>query len=281
MIRFSCPVCGHAIKAPDDAAGKTGKCKCGEQVRVPSPQSSVTVKKPSSPRPIPAPRSDPAALPELPEWLARDYPNARWSDTRQHEGDRGTSSNQLETANRPPSSAAVGEPLPQHPNPSPEHYTRAGTRSGAVGIPLSQHPDAATPRSPTPNCPLPTGEMILCYACRKPLADTAFTCPKCGATLTPEGREKGRQMKKQKQRFDLVVTLVISVPIFFCCFSGIISNSHNTGPSPGQRVPAGWDMDKLKRDADDVSRDPSKTIFIPKDGSQPFIVPNPFPDPGP
>ena len=31
-------------------------------------------------------------------------------------------------------------------------------------------------------------------------------------------------------------------------------------------------MEKLKRDADEVARDPTKTIFIPKDGSQPFTV---------
>jgi hypothetical protein len=60
-----------------------------------------------------------------------------------------------------------------------------------------------------------------------------------------------------------------------------MSNSHNSSPPPEQRIPAGWDMDKLKRDADEVARDPSKTIFIPKDGSQPRVVPNPFPDPGP
>lgn len=37
MIRFHCPSCGDSIKAPDDAAGKTGRCKCGELVRVPTP----------------------------------------------------------------------------------------------------------------------------------------------------------------------------------------------------------------------------------------------------
>ena len=37
MIRFPCPSCGEPIKAPDEAAGKAGKCKCGEVVRVPTP----------------------------------------------------------------------------------------------------------------------------------------------------------------------------------------------------------------------------------------------------
>lgn len=37
MIRFPCPLCGQSIKAPDDAVGKLGKCKCGELVRVPTP----------------------------------------------------------------------------------------------------------------------------------------------------------------------------------------------------------------------------------------------------
>jgi hypothetical protein len=36
-------------------------------------------------------------------------------------------------------------------------------------------------------------------------------------------------------------------------------------------------MDKVRHDAEEVAKDPSKTIFILKDGSQPIIVPNPDP----
>lgn len=39
MIRFPCPICGEIIKAPSDAIGKTGKCKCGERVRIPDADS--------------------------------------------------------------------------------------------------------------------------------------------------------------------------------------------------------------------------------------------------
>lgn len=37
MIRFPCPSCGDAITAPDEMAGKTGQCKCGECVCIPTP----------------------------------------------------------------------------------------------------------------------------------------------------------------------------------------------------------------------------------------------------
>ena len=35
MIRFNCPTCRKELSVPDSAAGKTGKCLCGERVRVP------------------------------------------------------------------------------------------------------------------------------------------------------------------------------------------------------------------------------------------------------
>jgi len=38
MIRFSCPTCNKKIKAAFEAAGKIGRCKCGERVRIPTPQ---------------------------------------------------------------------------------------------------------------------------------------------------------------------------------------------------------------------------------------------------
>jgi hypothetical protein len=36
-------------------------------------------------------------------------------------------------------------------------------------------------------------------------------------------------------------------------------------------------MDKLNDDVKDVVRDPTKTILVPFDGSQPRVVPNPYP----
>lgn len=37
MIRFPCPCSGRIVKATEESAGKTGKCKCGELLRIPSP----------------------------------------------------------------------------------------------------------------------------------------------------------------------------------------------------------------------------------------------------
>jgi hypothetical protein len=117
--------------------------------------------------------------------------------------------------------------------------------------------------------------MIPCYACRKQVADNAPTCPKCGAVQTPEGREKGRQIKKAANIITAVVVCVLAAPLLTCCLGGMFS-SRNPSPPPQQ----GWDMGKLRRDAGEVARDPSKTILIPNDGSQPRVVPNPFPSQG-
>ncbi len=35
MIRFACPKCGRTLSAPDECAGLTGKCKCGQPVTIP------------------------------------------------------------------------------------------------------------------------------------------------------------------------------------------------------------------------------------------------------
>jgi hypothetical protein len=40
MIRFTCPTCGKNLSAPDESAGKIGKCSCGERGRVPVPPPS-------------------------------------------------------------------------------------------------------------------------------------------------------------------------------------------------------------------------------------------------
>jgi hypothetical protein len=201
MIRFPCPTCGKTIKAPEEAAGKTGKCRCGGLVRVPTPN---------------------------PFDQAMEEQRSTKMDVAQAES---------------------------RPTPTP------------------------TPK-PAPAPPL--CEMIFCYACRKSVADNAPTCPKCGAVQTPEGREKGRQIKKQANTIVAVAVCVLALPVFMCCLSGMFSGSHSS-PQPEQRVPAGWDMEKLRRDAEKVARDPSRnyTVFIPKDGSQPIVIPHPKPLPDP
>lgn len=35
MIRIQCPTCGNSFSVPDEASGKVGKCRCGEQIRIP------------------------------------------------------------------------------------------------------------------------------------------------------------------------------------------------------------------------------------------------------
>ncbi len=42
MINFKCPVCGKGVTAPDSAAGKMGKCSCGERLRIPAAPTPAT-----------------------------------------------------------------------------------------------------------------------------------------------------------------------------------------------------------------------------------------------
>src|SRR5436309_106039 len=61
MIRVTCPACGKTLSAPDEKAGQTGKCACGERIRIPS---QLTTK------PIP---SMPAAISTAPETAASHF----------------------------------------------------------------------------------------------------------------------------------------------------------------------------------------------------------------
>jgi hypothetical protein len=65
-ISFSCPVCGHKLRANNDAAGKSARCKCGYTVYVPSPTNTLNPPPPAPPTAIPmavlAPKEQPAKL---------------------------------------------------------------------------------------------------------------------------------------------------------------------------------------------------------------------------
>ena len=56
MIHFACCQCGKEVRAPDDGAGRMGKCpSCGAKVQVPQAQESKSVVgQPPSPLPLPS-----------------------------------------------------------------------------------------------------------------------------------------------------------------------------------------------------------------------------------
>ncbi len=79
MIRMTCPSCGRTIQAPDEAAGRTGKCECGERVRINAKSPITQIRKelpPASSAASVADRSHPGFLRSLPfvrstiAWLA-------------------------------------------------------------------------------------------------------------------------------------------------------------------------------------------------------------------
>ena len=186
MIRFPCPNCGTTIEVSDNTAGKTGKCQCGERIRIPS-----------------------ASPPD--------------------------------------------EPWYQLPRPTP-----------------SPHDPPALPR---PMEREPRGELILCYVCKKQVANTALVCPHCGAVQTREGKARGARLNKMGKIVTAIIVTLLALPLFACCL-GVVIGGHSPKTDSADDPPR-WDMEKLKRDADEAAHDPNKTILIPSDGSQPVVVPNP------
>lgn len=140
-------------------------------------------------------------------------------------------------------------------------------------VPENPVPQQPAP-PPTPQKPLsvdPPGTLMLCYACKRDVANNAPTCPKCGAVQTPEGRERGRQLKRTYNYIAAsmcAAVLALMLFIYLLEFRG----SHSPTPPPN---PKPWDLNRLKRDVDRAVSEPGKTIFVPADGSQPLVVPDP------
>lgn len=151
----------------------------------------------------------------------------------------------------------------------PTLTSEAPTASPPPKPPITPEPG---PMVATPAPSSPAGEIILCYACRRKVADNAATCPKCGAVQSAAGREKGRKLKKQSDLFAGVGALVVLVPCFLCCLGTMFGGSRKSDSPP--KGPANWDMNRLKEDVRESVRDPNKTIIVPYDGSQPRLVPN-------
>jgi hypothetical protein len=53
MIKFSCPSCNKVYQAPENAAGKLGKCaQCGMQMTIPHPNQPIQAPPPLAPEPV-------------------------------------------------------------------------------------------------------------------------------------------------------------------------------------------------------------------------------------
>lgn len=63
-MKIKCPGCASLLQIPDSAAGKVVKCKCGKQLRAPSPKAAAPAAQPSAQTPAqPAPPSAAAPAP--------------------------------------------------------------------------------------------------------------------------------------------------------------------------------------------------------------------------
>lgn len=54
-IKFACPKCNKVLSVPDNMAGKSGKCKCGHQIKIPAAKSEGSGKKSKSSKTAPTP----------------------------------------------------------------------------------------------------------------------------------------------------------------------------------------------------------------------------------
>lgn len=120
----------------------------------------------------------------------------------------------------------------------------------ARGWPGSPSPSEQVP-SPRTQITSLRGEMIFCYVCRKQIADSAPTCPKCGAMQTAEGREKGRLLKKQANLLTTVVVCLLGLPIAACCLGGMFGGNHSNPPPR-------WDKEQFEQDVNEIVRDPQQ-----------------------
>ena len=116
------------------------------------------------------------------------------------------------------------------------------------------------------------------------IAENAVACPKCGAIQTPEGRLEGKRIAQQARILGFVALAMVTVPILIIALvftfgskspDQLRSSDDLSQPTNERPGPAGWDMDKLNRDAATVVNDPNKTMFVPLDGSQPKVVSKP------
>lgn len=220
MIRFPCPACSKINKTANEMAGKVGRCKCGERLRVPTPENTFT-------------------------------DSAAHADTK-------------------PPQPTVTIPHPAEVIP-PEWMQELIAHADVAFQP--QPPEVIIPNSPAtihpPSTPAKV-ELIPCSACLKRIADNSLSCPNCGAVQTFESRTRGRELKYRANVMSVVYVCIIALPILTCCLGGLFNKPSATNEKK-------WDMDKLNQDTLEVVRDPNKTILVPKDGSQPKVVQNPFP----
>jgi hypothetical protein len=165
--------------------------------------------------------------------------------------------------------------VPSSLSPTPPRGSPINTD---VPLPGSQ----ITPTEQPPNSLLPDwltcGDPIFpSGADKKQVAKEDSVRPGQAMPELPKGgtQEKHQRMQREKRGAIIGLSFGLSLLIFVCCL-GVMGGSQSSN-SPKRQLK--WDMHQLRRDADRVGEDPTKTIFIPSDGSQPIVVPNPYPPP--
>jgi len=279
MAKTSCPACRQSYDVPSEVFGRGTRCKrCGEKFRIARsthPPASFPEAKPGPGERKHAHRDRPSVTPVGMSEI--DLDDLLWEkivvDTESYGCFREPPHG--ETASSIPSVDLV-------PNAVPLSLRNRASGASSCSTGGAEDPSRIEPTYSTSD---PDDRTILCYVCKKPVAEHQ-TCPHCSALQTWEGRNNRHTLDSGKLFGELgkaLIGFVVCLPFLICTgictgvFTAGRSNVASPLPSPPPRGPAGWDREQLERDVERIVRDPSKTIIIPYDGSQPRVVPNPYP----
>lgn len=133
-IEFNCPYCTAAIRVPDKAGGKRGRCpKCATKLRVPKVSAP-----PKSAEPEPDLPTPPAGVEEAPDFSAVEMAAADTGDGPDFSAITGAEATAVETGNLPvPGVAPAAMPDDAPPRPSiARQLKRRRRRKRSAAVPL-------------------------------------------------------------------------------------------------------------------------------------------------
>jgi len=82
--------------------------------------------------------------------------------------------------------------------------------------------------------------MIRCPECQKPISESAYACPGCGCTLTPDIAATQKVKKQQSEQVALIVVGgIFLLTIVFC--SGVLTSSSSSPTSVSPSSASSWE----------------------------------------
>lgn len=269
-MKTYCPACAQPYEVPNHAVGRKSQCrKCGERFRIeercilPVEQNRLAmldISLPGGEMPAPRPpdqfpvckssipptlldslyapvKDDWKAIPPRPSPLV-GLPDLGVQAGKSEEVAEEGPSGRVEFPVAVPFTPPVARPLPP---PMAAPGIEESPRNRCIACKGEIQPGTVTctlcmaiqapPRKQ--GGPKQIGQLILCVACRKQVADTAPNCPHCGALQTEEARIQGAQLKSRGELFTAIVAFAVCVPLFLLC-AGFLTREKSAAPLENQ-----------------------------------------------